>query len=88
MYRLPDGREIEVSADRRGNTLRLRANLVGNGVIEAAHTRDYAYDPDMTVRQIADFTAEFEAIAHITAPRPLFPNDLLGAPQAKLLAAG
>jgi hypothetical protein len=37
---------------------------------------------------IAEFTAEFETIAGIELPWPLFPADLLGAPQAKLLAVG
>jgi sterol desaturase/sphingolipid hydroxylase (fatty acid hydroxylase superfamily) len=87
-HRLPDGREIEVSADRRGNTLRLRANLVNVGVIEAAHSRDYAFDPDTTAYNIAEFTAEFETIAGIEMSWPLFPADLFGAPQAKLPAVG
>jgi hypothetical protein len=75
-HTLPDGREIEVSADRRGNALRLRANLVTAGVIEAAHSRNYPYDLDMTVRDIAEFTAEFETIAGVDIPWPLFPADL------------
>ena len=88
-YPLPDGRELEVSADRRGNTLRLRANLVNAGVIEAAHSRDYALDPDMTAYNITEFTAEFEKIAGVEISWPLFPADLFGAaPQTKLLAAG
>lgn len=55
------------------------------GLIEAAHSRDYAYDPDMTAYNIA----EFETIAGIDMPWPLFPADLFSAvPQAKLLAVG
>ena len=56
-------------------TLRLRANLVDAGRIEAAHLRSYAYNPDTRVRDVADFTAEFEAIAGLKALR-LFPDDL------------
>jgi len=41
--------------------LRLRAQLVKDGRVEAARRRDYASDPDTTVRDIAEFTAEFEA---------------------------
>jgi sterol desaturase/sphingolipid hydroxylase (fatty acid hydroxylase superfamily) len=89
-HRRPDGREVEVSAQHRGNVLRLRANLVNAGVIEAAHRGDYVFDvfdPAMVVRDIAEFTAEFAAITGVELA-PLFPDNLFGAaPQAQLVAA-
>ena len=43
----------------------------------------------MTAYNITEFTAEFETIAGIDMPWPLFPADLFSAvPQAKLLAVG
>ena len=49
------------SQNIRGGVLRRRAQLVKDGRVEAARRRDYASDPDTTVRDIAEFTAEFEA---------------------------
>jgi|SRR5215471_18868472 len=43
---LPDGRSIEVEAERRGDLLRLRARLVGpNGIIQEGMRRTYDCPP-------------------------------------------
>jgi hypothetical protein len=68
--RLFDNQEIETSAERRGKRLRLRARLVCNGRVEAAHRADYAHDD---AGAIVDFTGEFEELAHLENLR-LFPD--------------
>jgi hypothetical protein len=75
-HHLDDGRRIEVSAERHGDVLRLRAWLVGNDLIEAASSQNYDLSSTTIGAAIADFTAEFEDMAGVAVPRPLLPDDL------------
>jgi sterol desaturase/sphingolipid hydroxylase (fatty acid hydroxylase superfamily) len=76
---LGDGRAVEVSAERRGDRLRLRASLTRNDVVEAAHRQDYNLSTTTITGAIADFTGEFEQIVGTAAPCPLFPEDLFAS---------
>ena len=73
---LPGERSIEVSAERRRRTLRLRARLVEAGRVEAAHIGDFELaGPDCVELAVATFTDEFEEITGLEALR-LFPDEL------------
>jgi hypothetical protein len=72
-HSLPDGRQIETEAERRGNRLRLRARLIdSNGIVQESLRR--TYDPG-DANAVADFEAEFARITGITLDRPLFPGE-------------
>jgi hypothetical protein len=76
-YSLPDGREIEVSAERRRRTLRLRARLVEAGRVQEIHMGDFELaGPDCMGLAVATFTQEFEELTGLEALR-LFPDKLL-----------
>jgi hypothetical protein len=74
-YAMPDDRAIEISAERRGKTLRLRSRLTKDGRVEFAHLR--SYQGDAIERAVADFTSELERITGLEALR-LFPDNLWG----------
>jgi hypothetical protein len=68
-------RSIQATAEGQGGTLRLRAHLVEADQVVTAHRRDYRFSDDTIAQFVADFTAEFAAIAGLFI-ETLFPADL------------
>ena len=70
---LMSGDEVEVSANLvRYGKIRLRANVVRDGRIIAAHIADYPNENHRLGQQLSSFTRELEEIAQAPMPRPLF----------------
>jgi hypothetical protein len=71
-----DGRHIEVSAQKIGDKLRLRAFLTDGNIILDQYRHDYNLRSLSMPAAIYDFGDQFETIVRFLLPWPLFPENL------------